>query len=86
MGDKYTLDQSIYITKLTNETTKRRNEEKPKILPVCRLRLMKDSTPDHPFDSSNVFSSLISLKKCYWMDWNSKISNHPSKNSETTSL
>src|SRR4051812_7420506 len=69
--------RSKYIyTKPTNETTKRRKEEKPKNLPVCRLRLMNDSTPDHPFDSSNVFSSIIPLKKCYWMDWSSKISNH----------
>src|SRR3954465_2778111 len=69
--------RSKYIyTKPTNETTKRRKEEKPKNLPICRLRLMKDSTPDHPFDSSIVFSSIFPLKKCNWMDWSSKISNH----------
>ena len=50
-------------------------EKKPKNLPVCRLRLMNDSTPNHPFDSSNVFSRLFLVKKCYWMDWNSKKSN-----------
>src|SRR4051812_38887611 len=69
--------RSKYIyTKPTNETTKRRKEEKPKNITVCRLRLMKDSTPNHPFDSSIVFSSIFPLKKCYWMDWSSKISNH----------
>jgi len=72
--------RSKYIyTKPTNETTKRRKEEKPKNLTVCRLRLMKDSTSDHPFDSSNVFSSIFPLKKCYWMVWSSKISNHALK-------
>ena len=24
-------------------------------------------TPDHPYDSSIVFSKLILVKKCYWM-------------------
>src|SRR4051812_24763775 len=73
--------RSKYIyTKPTNETTKRRKEEKPKNITVCRLRLMKDSTPDHPFDNSNVFSSIFPLKKCYWMDWSTKISNHDLKN------
>src|SRR3954467_5911726 len=74
----YMRSKYIY-TKPTNETTKRRKEEKPKNLTVCRLRLMKDSTSDHPFDSSNVFSSIIPLKKCYWMVWSSKISNHALK-------
>ena len=77
---KYIRFKVYSYTKLTNETTKRRNEEKPKNPPVCRLRLMKDSTPDHPFDSSNVFTSLFPVKKCYWMDLELKISKPIMKN------
>ena len=73
---KYTRFKVYAYTKLTNENTKRRNGEKPKNLPVCRLRLMKDSTPDHPFDSSIVFSSPIPVEKCYWMIGALKKSNH----------